>query len=124
MLGVNLAADGHADEARSLAERGYAIAPWFKPMVGLLAGLLTRNGEADRAETLFQHLSPGQGYVDPIDRAVFHLLCGDVDRTADWAEQAIEERQFAVVFFLASHGQMLRTSACWPALARMMNLSF
>ena len=41
---------------------------------------------------------------------------------ADCVEQAIKERQFAVFFFLGSHGQMLRASARWPALARMMNL--
>ena len=131
MLGVNLAADGAEDEARRLAERGYAIAPWFKPMVGLLAGLLTRTGESARAELLFQqHLSPDLGYVDPIGPAVFHLLGGDVDRVADCVERAVNERQFAVFFFLASHvgagaapGQMLRSSARWPALAKMMHLS-
>ena len=123
MLGVNLTADGQMDEARRLAERGFALAPWFKPMVGLLAAVLTRNGETDRAEMLLrQHLSPEQGYVDPIGPAVFHLVTGDVDRTADWVEKAIEERQFAVFFFLRSHGQTLRASPRWPALARMLKL--
>ena len=61
-----------------LAERGFAIAPWFKPMVGLLAAVLTRMGETDRAEALVQqHLSPEKGYVDPIGPAVFHLVRGD-----------------------------------------------
>ena len=46
-----------------------------------------------------------QGYFDPIGPAVFHNLTGDVDRMADWVEKAIEERQFAVFFFLRSHGQ-------------------
>jgi eukaryotic-like serine/threonine-protein kinase len=124
MLGVNLTADGAEDEARHLAERGFATAPWFKPMVGLLAALLTRAGETARAEMLLQqHLSPDQGYVDPIGPAVFHLLTGNIDGVADAVERAINERQFAVFFFLASHGQMLRSSARWPALARMMNLS-
>ena len=123
MLGVNLALDGHVDEARSLAERGYAIAPWFKPIVGFLAALLRRAGETDRAETLRRHLSPDQGYVDPIGPAIFHLLCGEIDRTADWAEKAIEERQTAVLFFLNAHAQVLHSSARGPSLARMMNLS-
>jgi eukaryotic-like serine/threonine-protein kinase len=123
MLGVNLSADGQMDEARRLAERGFAIAPWFKPMVGLLAAVLTRSGETDRAQMLLrQHLSPEQGYVDPIGPAVFHLVNGDVDPMADWVEKAIEERQFAVFFFLRSHGQMLRASPRWPALARMLKL--
>ena len=124
MLGVNLTADGEMDEARRLAEKGFAIAPWFKPMVGLLAGVLTRNGETDRAEMLLrQYLSPEQGYVDPIGPAVFHLVTGDVDRMADWVEKAIEERQFAVFFFFRSHGQALRASPRWPAVARTLKLS-
>ena len=41
---------------------------------------------------------------------------------ADWVEKAIEERQFAVFFFLRSHGQTLRASPRWPALARMLKL--
>jgi serine/threonine protein kinase len=123
MLGVNLAVSGPEDEARSLAERGYAIAPWFKPMVGLLAALLARSGESARAEMLFrQHLSPDQGYVDPIGPAIFHLLSGHVDQVADCVERAIQERQFAVFFFLSSHGKIVRASARWPALARMINL--
>jgi tetratricopeptide (TPR) repeat protein len=123
MLGVNLSADGEMDEARRLAERGFAIAPWFKPMVGLLAAVLTRIGETDRAEVLLrEHLSPERGYVDPIGPAVFHLVNGDVDPMADWVEKAIEERQFAVFFFLSSHGQLLRASPRWPALARMLKL--
>jgi TolB-like protein len=124
MLGVNLTADGAEDEARTLAERGFALAPWFKPMVGLLVALLTRSGETDRAEMLFrQHLSPDLGYVDPIGPAIFHLLTGNIDGVADCVERSINERQFAVFFFLASHGQTLRSSTRWPALAKMLNLS-
>lgn len=54
---MNLALDGRVEEARRLAERGYAIAPWFKPNVGFLAALLARGGEIDRAEALLRHLS-------------------------------------------------------------------
>ena len=123
MLGCNLTADGDLEEARTLAERGFALAPWFKPMVGLLAALLVRNGETDRADMLLrEHLSPDRGYVDPIGPTVFHSLTGNLDRTVDWVEKAINERQFAVFFFVRSHGQTLRASARWPALARMMNL--
>jgi TolB-like protein len=125
MLGANLAVDGPFDEARRLAERGFAVAPWFKPMVGLLAAMLVRDGETDRAELLIrEHLSSERGYVDPIGPVVFHHLTGDLDRAADSVERAIKERQFAVFFFLRSHGGgWLRQSARWPALARLMNLA-
>jgi hypothetical protein len=103
--------------------RGFALVPWFADG-RLLAAVLTRHGETDRAEMLLrQHLSPEQGYVDPIGRAVFYSLTGDVDRMADWVEKAIEERQFAVFFFLRSHGQRaLRSSPRWPAVARTLKL--
>ena len=70
----------------------------------------------------FENISRRIAYVDPIGPAVFHLLTEDLDRAADWAEQAIKERQFAVLYFLQSHGQKLRASARWPALARTVNL--
>ena len=42
---------------------------------------------------------------------------------ADWVEKAIEERQFAVFFFLRSHGEgALRPSPRWPAVARTLKL--
>jgi serine/threonine-protein kinase len=123
MLGANLTAEGRMDEARSVAERGYAIAPWFKPMVGLRAALLMRDGEMERAQRLVrEHLSPDREYVDPIGPAVYHLLTGDIDRAAAWAEEAVKERQFAVLFFLQSHGRLLRSSAHWSRLTGMLNL--
>ena len=122
VLGVNQALDGQFEEASTLADQGYKLAPWFKPIVGFQAAMLQRAGETSRAEDLVQQLDPRKGYVDPIGPAIFHLLRGDLDRTADWVEKAIEQRQAAVFFFLSAHATALRSSARWPALARMMNL--
>jgi serine/threonine-protein kinase len=122
MLGVNLALDGQVEEASRLAEQGYRIAPWFKPIVGLQAAMLKRAGEKDRANELIEQLRPKDGYGDPIGPAIFHLLCGEMDATADWAEKAIEQRQLAVLFFLNAHATALQSSPRWPRLAKMMNL--
>jgi len=122
MLGVNLALDGQFEEASRLAEEGYRIAPWFKPIVGLQAAMLKRAGEMDRANGLIEQLRPKDGYGDPIGPAIFHLLCGELDATADWAEKAVEQRQLAVLFFLNAHATALRSSPRWPKLAKMMNL--
>ena len=122
VLGVNLALDGRFDEAFRLAEHAYQVAPWFKPIVGLRAAMLKRAGETSRAEELMQQLLPKDGYSDPIGPAIFHLLCGEMDATADWIEKAIEQRQSAVLFFLSAHATALRSSPRWPALARLMNL--
>ena len=69
------------------------------------------------------HLRPADGYADPIGVAMFHLLSGELDAAADWAEKAIEQRQTAVLFFLHAHATALRSTPRWPQLARMMNLA-
>lgn len=33
-------------------------------------------------------------------RAIFHLRCGEVDRGADWAEKAIDERDLLISIYL------------------------
>ena len=116
------ALDGRVDDALPLAEEAHRLAPWFLPAVGLLAALLERAGDTDRAETLALKLRPDHGYGDAIGPAMYRLLRGDLDATADWAEKAIEERHPAVFFFLNVTATALRSTPRWPALARLMNL--
>jgi hypothetical protein len=55
--------------------------------------------------------------------AIFHLLCGEVERAADWSEKATEQRDPLMMLFLRQPiAKALRSSARWPALAKMMNL--
>jgi serine/threonine-protein kinase len=122
VLGVNRALDGHLDEAVAISERAFQLAPWFKPIVGLRAAILKRTGYAAEADALRnEHLSDDR-YIDPIGPAIFHLVSGDLERTADWAQKAIEQRQIAVLFFLNAHATALRSTSRWPTLAKMMNL--
>ncbi len=113
---------GRFDEGLRWAEKAYRAAPWFLPAVGVLAALLKRLGDTERADTLALKLRPDDGYVDPIGPAIYHLLAGDLDATADWTEKAIDQRHPAVFFFLHVTAKALRSSPRWPALARMMNL--
>jgi tetratricopeptide (TPR) repeat protein len=122
ILSQTLAVDGRFDEALVLAEQAYRAVPWFLPAVGVLAALLRRVGDTDRAETLARKLRPDDAYIDPIGPAIYHLLCGDLDATADWTEKAIEQRQPAIFFFLNVTATALRSSPRWPALARMLRL--
>jgi hypothetical protein len=46
-------------------------------------------------------------------------LCGELDRAAEWAEQAIERREMQ---FVHNVGPLLRASPQWPALTKLMNL--
>ncbi len=116
------ATEGRFDEGLRWAERAYRAAPWFLPAVGVLAALLKRLGDTDRADILALKLRPDDGYGDPIGPAIYHLLSGELDATADWTEKAIDQRHPAVFFFLHVTAKALRSSSRWPKLARMMNL--
>ena len=57
-------------------------------------------------------------------RALYPVLCGDIDEAADWYERAIEEREpFALVFAKGPLTRDFRQSQHWPRLAKMMNLA-
>ena len=87
--------------------------------IGTLAGVLRRMGEVSRAEELIQKLMPADAYGAPMGLAVFYLVCGEIDRAADWLEKAIEQRDVNVIWFASA---WFRSTSRWPALARLMNL--
>jgi hypothetical protein len=81
------------------------------------------SGDTGRAEALLAKLRPGEAYGAPRAFAVFHILCGAVEKAADWTEKAIEQRDPLMMLFLRYPiAKALRSSARWPALAKMMNL--
>jgi hypothetical protein len=69
---------------------------------------------------LTQPTAPG----DARAQALFHLLCGEVDRGADWAERAINEGDLAMrtVYIRFVACKQLRASNRWPKIAKMINL--
>lgn len=89
------------------------------PAIGLLAGVLKRMGEANRAEELIQELMPSQVYGAESALSYFYFICGEIDKAADWAEKAIKARNPAAVVGIAKR---FRSSPRWLALARLMNL--
>jgi tetratricopeptide (TPR) repeat protein len=111
-------------EALAFAEKGYALAPWNPISAALLAGLLMRKGDLARAGELMKGLGDGRANAAPVAFAIFHLLCGEVDKAAGWTERAIGQRHNMVVQLLLAPPwkPLLRTSVRWPELARMMNL--
>ena len=116
------AVEGHVDEALALVERGHQLAPWFLPLVGVLAVLMQHKGENERASALTELLRFEEGQGDPIAPAIYHLQRGELDACADWVEKAIEHRQPAVFFFLHTTGMKLQSTPRWPKLAQMMKL--
>ncbi|HXY08618.1 MAG TPA: hypothetical protein VEI52_12325, partial [Terriglobales bacterium] len=118
----------HADkgdlaEALQIARRAYAIGSWFPDTIGVLAALTHRNGEEVESKSLAKALGSGEALGDARAHALFHLLCGEIDRGSDWAEKAIEQRDPSMMFYLrfvVCKG--LRASHRWPKVAKMINL--
>ena len=121
LLGQAHLFEGRLEEALPLAEQAHRAAPWFLPGIAVLAVLLERRGDTERAETLAARLRPDNEYIDPIGPATYHLHRGELDAAADWTAKAIEQRQPAV-FFALSVAAALRSSPRWPALARRIRL--
>jgi hypothetical protein len=118
-MAENYAARGMLTEALAAAECARELAPWNVRVAGVLAAILTRTGDRDRAAELRQQLKDAA----PIGMVVYHLLCSEMDAAADWYEKCIEQREpFAVMYARAHILAPLRSSARWPALAKRMNL--
>jgi serine/threonine-protein kinase len=102
------------------AERAYRAAPWNHFVVGMLAGLLARLGQKDRAAGLVRAMGDSPLRTG---RALYHLLCSEIDAAADWLERAIDQREvFAIIVAQTPMTRALRESPRWPALAKRMNL--
>jgi Tfp pilus assembly protein PilF len=117
-LGAVCAQQGRLGEALMLTEKAHALTPESNPIVGQLAALLVLTGSTSRAETLLERLRPGT-LGSPTGMAMFHAMCGEFDRAAEWTERAIEARY---PLLIATLGPLLRSTPRWPALARLMNL--
>jgi tetratricopeptide (TPR) repeat protein len=109
-------------EALALAEKCFALAPWFPPGLSLYAGLLTRTGQVVKGQTLLGKLrldSPGGN----ANRAKYSLCCEELDQAAHWFEQALANRDACAMNYLhMALAKPLRESMHWPRLAALMNL--
>jgi len=113
---------GDLPQALKIAGRAYAIGPWSPDTIGVLAGLTRRNGE-EVESSLAKALGSGEAIGDARAHALFHLLCGEIDEGADWAEKAIEERDCSMMIYLRYVvSKRLRASHRWPKIAEMINL--
>ena len=111
-------------EALAFAEKGFSLESRIPLHAGLLAGLLEKNGEQTRAAELIGILGDGRAKAAPLAFALCHLLCGEVDKAAEWTERALEQKYPMVAMLLLTPpwGPLLRSSARWPKLAKIMNL--
>jgi serine/threonine-protein kinase len=119
MIAVSLAFQGKLADARQPAEEVYRTSSFDALNTGLLAGLLARAGENDRANEVLVAMT---GAI-AIGRTMYHLVCGEIDAAIDWYQKDIEERRpNAPMVAYAAWLRPLRDHPRWPAVARMMNL--
>ena len=115
---------GELPEALQAARKAYAVGPWYPDAIATLAALLRRSGEEEESRALYRQLGVGERAGDARAQAVYWLLCGDVDKAADWVERALDERDHSILYYLRFVvSKPLRASARWPKVARMMNLA-
>jgi TolB-like protein len=103
-------------EALHFAEKGF---PRIDQLIGIHAGVLKRMGKARQSEELIQKLMLSGAHGAQFGLCTFYLICGEVDKAADWMRKVIEQRNpnaavFASVFF--------RFSSQQSSLAKLMNL--
>jgi serine/threonine protein kinase/Tfp pilus assembly protein PilF len=103
-------------EALVYAEKASTVIPWA---IGSLAAVLKHMGEDKRAETMLQDLMHAHSYVAPLGLAHYYCMCGEIDKSIEWWEKVIEQRnpnagQFAACF--------VRSSSLWHSLAKLMHL--
>jgi serine/threonine-protein kinase len=121
MLGEAYLAAGRLDDAIVEFEKAHRAAPWHAISSGLLAGSLYRRGDRARSSDVLRQM--GDDPQPPWGRAVYHLLCSDVDAAAEWFGKMIEVRDpFALARARSPIVRPLRESARWPKLAAMMKL--
>ena len=105
------------------ARRANADAPWYPDTIACLAGLMHRSGDEAGGRALADTLGGGASFGDARVRALYHLLCGDLDAAMPWVEQAIRERDLSMMIYLRFvAARELRASAHWPRVLRLLNL--
>jgi hypothetical protein len=100
------------------------LAPWQARTVGLLAAILVRTRDRNRAEGLIQQMNSGpMPHGVPLAMFGYHLICKETEAATEWFEKAIDQHDTAAVTLNRSpFMKPLRDSPRWPALAKMMNL--
>lgn len=117
MIALGYFFQGKSAEALEAVEKAFQMAPWAHVTVILLAGLLARAGESDRAKQLLATVPGTEGMH------LYHLVCLEIDSAFDSYERDIEQRSLrAATIASAGFLKPLRAHPRWPKIAKMMNL--
>jgi tetratricopeptide (TPR) repeat protein len=111
---------GAAAEAVELAERAYALFPWFWGSRVQLGALLRQAGQKDRAEKLLRDMDQGDEVSVARASFEFHLVSGEPQQAAPWLVKEAESRSVNAVMLRIV--QNLYPGPYWAAVAKKMNL--
>ena len=95
--------------ALEFAERLHTRAPWSAGANGLLAGLLRRAGDEQRAAKLYAGIGDPRVYGHGVDLALYRLACGDVDAAFEPMIQLVQQRHP----FVMMSSSAARTDRCF-----------
>ena len=110
------------DRALPLCEEAYALAP-LPRVIGLLAGVLQRTGDTNRAEEMLRKLQPADAFGVPLGMAIYHWVLQEFDAEADWFEKAIDQRDpISSMLLWFWYAAELRATPRWGRLMRKLNL--
>jgi hypothetical protein len=115
---ISGALEGALVDARLAAERAYSLMT-NEMNAGLLAGIVSREGDSTRADALLVRLQHGETYGVPMGWFMYHLARLDFDQAAASIEEAIEQHDQRATYGLP----YLRSTSRWPALAKKLNLA-
>jgi tetratricopeptide (TPR) repeat protein len=114
---------GSVESGLAAAERAYAVMPKNLNSVGLLAGFLRRTGNFAKAEQVLAYLGDVASFGVPLAWGVYHNVCLDFDKAADWVEKAIEQHDpNALPAACGCYRREYVRNGRWPKMARMLRL--
>jgi serine/threonine-protein kinase len=111
-------------EALAYAERNHSLAPLSPGPSGLLAGLLERDGQTERAQSVLRAVVGRDAYGSALDWALYHLARGKADAAFEFLEELRVQRHPFLLMTLVGgpYAPVLRASAHWPVFARSIGL--
>jgi len=119
----NLVAEGDMVGALAISESLLPQWPKNPEVIGGLAGLLMRAGDALRAERLMNQLGDGTEYGAPIGFISYYLMLGEPQKAGSWMERAIGQRHFVLPLYVRTRLAIpLMASAQGSAIASKMGL--
>ena len=102
-------------DALSFAERASETVPYS---IGIVAGILKRIGQTNRAADLIHTLKPHETYGAMLGLFYYHFISSENEEAIKWMEKAIEHRDST--FQVAP--MLYRFTSRWPQIAKLMNL--